>query len=98
MPTIRISRDADANIVGHDPMPRTPEGLIVEAWSQGYLVGSLIIMTFITLANMRRGVLLHKVRTFHAKTKPPLTKSSDDSHRGIAPSGSNRGLLGPSLT
>jgi hypothetical protein len=85
MPTIRISRDADANIAGHDPMPRTPEGLIVEAWSQGYLVGSLIIMTFITLANMRRGVLLHKVRTFHAKTKSPLTKSADDSHRGIAP-------------
>lgn len=42
-------------------MSTTPEGLIIEAWSQGYLVGSLIIMIFITLANMRRGVLLHKV-------------------------------------
>jgi hypothetical protein len=42
--------------------PTDPNGLIVEAWSQGYLVGSLIIMGFITMANMRRGVLLHKVR------------------------------------
>lgn len=44
------------------PKPTKPEELILEAWAQGYLVGSLIIMAFITLANMRRGVLLHKVR------------------------------------
>jgi hypothetical protein len=43
------------------PKPSDPEELILEAWAQGYLVGSLIIMSFITLANMRRGVLLHKV-------------------------------------
>lgn len=43
------------------PKPSNPEELILEAWAQGYLVGSLIIMAFITLANMRRGVLLHKV-------------------------------------
>jgi hypothetical protein len=41
--------------------PTAPEELILEAWAQGYLVGSLVIMAFITLANMRRGVLLHKV-------------------------------------
>ena len=41
--------------------PSDPNALILEAWAQGYLVGSLIIMAFITLANMRRGVLLHKV-------------------------------------
>lgn len=41
--------------------PSNPEELILEAWAQGYLVGSLVIMSFITLANMRRGVLLHKV-------------------------------------
>ncbi len=29
--------------------------------AQGYMVGSLIIMSCITLANMRRGVLLHKL-------------------------------------
>ncbi|KAI4650078.1 uncharacterized protein J4E78_008360 [Alternaria triticimaculans] len=43
------------------PKPSNPEELILEAWAQGYLVGSLIIMAFITLANMRRGVLLHKL-------------------------------------
>jgi hypothetical protein len=41
--------------------PTNPEELVLEAWAQGYLVGSLVIMAFITLANMRRGVLLHKV-------------------------------------
>lgn len=35
--------------------------LVLEAWAQGFLVGSLVIMSCITLANMRRGVLLHKL-------------------------------------
>jgi hypothetical protein len=43
------------------PKPRESEELVLEAWAQGYLVGSLVILSFITLANMRRGVLLHKV-------------------------------------
>lgn len=43
------------------PKPTNPGELVLEAWAMGYLVGSLIIMGFITLANMRRGVLLHKV-------------------------------------
>lgn len=46
---------------GSDPKPKQQNELILEAWAQGYMVGSLIIMAFITLANMRRGVLLHKV-------------------------------------
>ncbi|KIV90974.1 hypothetical protein PV10_05572 [Exophiala mesophila] len=37
------------------------EDFILEAWSQGFMVGSLIIMACITIANMRRGVLLHKL-------------------------------------
>lgn len=41
--------------------PSDPDGLILEAWAQGYMVGSLIIMACITVANMRRGVLLHKL-------------------------------------
>ena len=36
------------------------EDLILEAWSQGFMVGALLIMACITIANMRRGVLLHK--------------------------------------
>lgn len=41
--------------------PTNVDGLILEAWAEGYMVGSLIILTCITLANMRRGVLLHKL-------------------------------------
>jgi hypothetical protein len=39
----------------------TGSGLIVEAWSQGFMVGALVIMACITVSNMRRGVLLHKL-------------------------------------
>ena len=42
--------------------PTAPNGLTLEAWSSGYLDGALIIMACITVANMRKGVLLHKVR------------------------------------
>ena len=38
-----------------------PDELILEAWAQGYMVGSIIIMICITLSNIRRGVLLHKL-------------------------------------
>ena len=41
--------------------PEASEDLILEAWAQGCMVGSLVILGFITLANMRKGVLLHKV-------------------------------------
>ncbi|KAL6707031.1 hypothetical protein ACN47E_004783 [Coniothyrium glycines] len=43
------------------PKPTNPEQLVLEAWAQGFMFGALMIMSFITLANMRRGVLLHKV-------------------------------------
>lgn len=35
--------------------------VILEAWSQGFLVGGLVILIMITLANIRKGVLLHKL-------------------------------------
>ncbi|KAL9109470.1 MAG: hypothetical protein Q9227_005805 [Pyrenula ochraceoflavens] len=41
--------------------PTNPDGLILEAWAQGFMVGSLIIMACITVANMRKGVFLHKL-------------------------------------
>lgn len=41
--------------------PTDPDGLILEAWAQGYMVGSIIIMICITLCNIRRGILLHKL-------------------------------------
>ena len=41
--------------------PSTPHGLTLEAWAQGFCVGALIIMAGITVSNMRRRVLLHKL-------------------------------------
>ncbi|KFA80737.1 hypothetical protein S40288_10029 [Stachybotrys chartarum IBT 40288] len=41
--------------------PTRPEQITLEAWSQGFMVGSLVIMAGITLSNMRSGVLLHKL-------------------------------------
>jgi hypothetical protein len=55
------------------PKPNDPEELVLEAWAQGYLVGSLVILSFITLANMRRGVLLHKVSGNLLEQRPLLT-------------------------
>ncbi|KAJ5650262.1 uncharacterized protein N7484_003985, partial [Penicillium longicatenatum] len=38
-----------------------PAALVLEAWSQGLMAGSLVIMAAVTIANMRPGVLLHKL-------------------------------------
>ncbi|KAI9807259.1 MAG: hypothetical protein M1833_000002 [Piccolia ochrophora] len=51
------------------PPPQNPrardltplDGNILEAWSQGLMVGGLLILVMITVANMRRHVLLHKL-------------------------------------
>ena len=45
----------------HSSRPTDPNGLVLEAWGQGLLVGSLVIMAAVTLANMRKHVLLHKL-------------------------------------
>ncbi|KAJ5221166.1 uncharacterized protein N7469_010053 [Penicillium citrinum] len=41
--------------------PTDPDGLVLEAWGQGLMVGSLLIMAAITIANMKRHILLHKL-------------------------------------
>ncbi|WPH00779.1 Hypothetical protein R9X50_00360900 [Acrodontium crateriforme] len=41
--------------------PDDVHGAIIEAWAEGYMVGSLIIMACVAFANMRRHVLLHKL-------------------------------------
>lgn len=38
-----------------------PDALVLEAWSQGLMTGSLVIMAAITYVNMRSGVWLHKM-------------------------------------
>ena len=45
----------------HQRSNESLDEVILEAWSQGFLVGGLIVLIMITVANMRRGVLLHKL-------------------------------------
>jgi hypothetical protein len=54
-----LYRSVPANETVTKPTDR--DGLILEAWAEGYMVGSLIILSCITFANMRKGVLLHKL-------------------------------------
>ena len=51
--------------------PQDVEGAIIEAWAQGYMIGSLIIMACIAFSNMRRGVLLHKIIVIEVWNLPP---------------------------
>jgi hypothetical protein len=55
----RISGKDDLNESGREAMGL--EYIILESWSQGVLVGGIVILVLITLANIRRGVLLHKL-------------------------------------
>ncbi|KAF2718704.1 hypothetical protein K431DRAFT_127146 [Polychaeton citri CBS 116435] len=41
--------------------PTDAVGAALEAWAQGFLCGSLVVMIALTLSNMRRKVLLHKL-------------------------------------
>lgn len=50
--------------------PTDPDALILEAWSQGFMVGALIVMACITVANMRRGILLHKLILIEVDPSP----------------------------
>ncbi|ERF75754.1 hypothetical protein EPUS_01584 [Endocarpon pusillum Z07020] len=39
----------------------TEDAFILESWGQGFIVGALLIMALITISNMKRGILLHKL-------------------------------------
>ncbi|KAL3430789.1 hypothetical protein BDV09DRAFT_188972 [Aspergillus tetrazonus] len=41
--------------------PTDPDGLVLEAWGQGLMVGSLVVMAAVTISNMRKHILLHKL-------------------------------------
>ncbi|KAL2818480.1 hypothetical protein BDW59DRAFT_127206 [Aspergillus cavernicola] len=45
----------------HISRPTDPDGLVLEAWGQGLMVGSLVIMAAVTLCNMKKHILLHKL-------------------------------------
>jgi hypothetical protein len=48
----------------------TFDGAIVEAWAQGYQVGSLIILLLLVICNYRRHVWLHKLIMFEVRSSP----------------------------
>ena len=41
--------------------PTDPDGLVLEAWGQGLMFGSLLVMAAVTVANIKKHVLLHKL-------------------------------------
>jgi hypothetical protein len=41
--------------------PTNPGGLVLEAWVQGFMLGSLLIMAAVTVCNMKKHILLHKL-------------------------------------
>lgn len=45
----------------HPTKPSDPAQLTLEAWSQGMMVGALVFMVVLTVANMRRKTMLHKL-------------------------------------
>ena len=51
----------NASFDGHWRDGTSAEGFIIEAWSEGFMVGALLIMACITVAAMRKGILLHKL-------------------------------------
>lgn len=48
----------------------TAEGGFLEAWAQGYNVGSLIILILIVFCNYKSGIWLHKLILMEASTQP----------------------------
>ncbi|QGI86831.1 hypothetical protein CEK25_013560 [Fusarium fujikuroi] len=61
--------------------PSSPAKLTLEAWSQGCMIGALIIMIGITLANMRRGVMLHKLILIEVSIFIGIAFNKQSSHK-----------------
>ncbi|KAF2675263.1 hypothetical protein BT63DRAFT_32941 [Microthyrium microscopicum] len=52
----------NGTVVNHETQkPSAVASVTLESWSQGFMVGAMVVMAGITIANMRRGVLLHKL-------------------------------------
>jgi len=61
---------AISNLTERPDKPTDPKHLTLEAWSQGMMVGTLVFMLFMTMANMRRKVLLHKLILIEVRHQP----------------------------
>ena len=55
------ARSSNPAAGGHGKAELTVTGDILEAWAEGYMVGSLVILILIVACNYRRRVLLHKL-------------------------------------
>jgi hypothetical protein len=60
-PTISLHFRRDRPIFGNWRDVHNTESYILEGWGEGFMFGSLLMMVIITVVNMRRGILLHKV-------------------------------------
>jgi hypothetical protein len=76
-----VYRETDKNF-GSWRVHATDDEFILEAWSEGCMVGALMIMSCVTVANMRRGVLLHKLILLEVCHAP---SDHDDSTKPFRP-------------
>ena len=56
-----LQRRANATFNGSWRKDATVNAFVIEAWGQGLMFGALMIMVCVTISNMRKGVLLHKL-------------------------------------
>lgn len=66
---------------GQVTRPRGADGLVLEAWGQGLMVGSLLIMAVVTLSNMKRHILLHKL--IFAEVRKPRSTTLPHAHHPL---------------
>jgi hypothetical protein len=64
--------------------PTDPDGLVLEAWGQGLMIGSLLIMAAITVSNMKKHILLHKLIFAEVCPTTPHGYSTTEHISGIA--------------
>lgn len=64
----------------------TLEGGFLEAWAQGYNVGSLIILILIVFCNYRSGIWLHKLILLEVRPALAVTRLRSDIQSFFSPS------------
>ena len=58
---LTLQRRANETFNGSWRKDATINAFVIEAWGQGLMFGALMIMVCVTISNMRKGVLLHKL-------------------------------------
>jgi hypothetical protein len=55
--------------------PVGPHGVVTEAWSEGFMVGALVMMISLTMTNMKRKVWLHKLILIEVSVQYTIVRS-----------------------